>query len=91
MEMDNMDEDFSHLKETILLFQSLIHFFSHLKAIKSSCNTLYTLYFTISGDISSKTNTWPFITLNVRNGHKLIDWVFRIPAHIENKSRKKKQ
>ena len=33
----------------------------------------------------------PFITLNVRNGHKLIDWVFRIPAHIENKSRKKKQ
>ena len=31
----------------------------------------------------------PFITLNVRNGHKLIDWVFRIPAHIESKSRKK--
>ena len=27
MEMDNMDEDFSHLKETILSFKSLIIFF----------------------------------------------------------------
>ena len=29
----------------------------------------------------------PFLTLSVKSGHKLNDWVFRIPAHIENKSR----
>ena len=28
----------------------------------------------------------PFLTLNVRNGNTLKDWVFRIPAHIESKS-----
>ena len=41
----------------------------------------------ITGDISSKTNTiGPFLTLRVRNGHKLTDWVFRIPSHIQSKS-----
>ena len=28
----------------------------------------------------------PFITLNVRNGHKLKDWGFEIPAQIQSKS-----
>ena len=29
----------------------------------------------------------PFLTLSVRNEHTLKDWSFRIPAHIESKSR----
>ena len=29
----------------------------------------------------------PFLTLSVRNGHKLKDWGFRIPAHIKSISR----
>ena len=29
----------------------------------------------------------PFLTLSVRNGHKLKGWGFRIPAHIESISR----
>jgi len=41
-----------------------------------------------SGDISSKTNTGPCLTLSVRNGHKLKDWDFGIPACIQSKSRK---
>ena len=28
-----------------------------------------------------------FLTLRIRNGHKLEDWVFGIPAHIQSKSR----
>jgi len=43
----------------------------------------------IQGILVPKLTLGPFLTLNVRNGHKLIDWVFRIPAHIESKSRKK--
>ena len=29
----------------------------------------------------------PFLTLSVRNGHKLKDWVFRIQAHTRSKRR----
>ena len=28
-----------------------------------------------------------FLTVSVRNGHKLKDWVFGIPAHIKSKRR----
>ena len=41
--------------------------------------------FTVSGDISSKTNTGPISnTSSVRNGHQVKDWVLGIPAHIQS-------
>ena len=40
----------------------------------------------IQVDLVPKLTLGPFLTLNVRNGHKLKDCVFRIPAHIENKN-----
>ena len=36
---------------------------------------------------SSKTNTWPISNTECGHGHKLKDWVFGIPAHIQSKSR----
>ena len=41
----------------------------------------------MQGTLVPKLTLGPFLTLSVRNGHKLKDWVFRIPAHIESKSR----
>ena len=38
-------------------------------------------------ELVPKLTLGPFLTLSVRNGHTLKDWVFRIPAHIESKSR----
>ena len=29
----------------------------------------------------------PLLTLSVRNGEKLKDWVFEIPVHIQSKNR----
>ena len=40
----------------------------------------------LQGTLVPKLTLGPFLTLSVRNGHKLKDWVFRIPAHIESKS-----
>ena len=40
-----------------------------------------------SGTLVLKLTLGPFLTLSVRKGHKLKDWVFRILAHIESKSR----
>ena len=39
------------------------------------------------GTLVPKLTLGPFLTLSVRNGHKLKDWGFRIPAYIESKSR----
>ena len=39
------------------------------------------------GTLVPKLTLGPFPTLSVRYGHKLKDWGFRIPAHIESKSR----
>ena len=41
----------------------------------------------LQGTSVPKLTLGPFLTLSVRNGHKLKDWVFRIPAHIASKSR----
>ena len=41
----------------------------------------------VQGTLVPKLTLGSFLTLSVRNGHKLKDWVFRIPAHIESKSR----
>jgi len=41
----------------------------------------------IQGIFVPKLTLGPFLTLSVRNGHKLKDWVFRIPAYIESESR----
>ena len=37
--------------------------------------------------IVPKLKLGPFLSLSARNGHNLKDWGFRIPAHIESKSR----
>ena len=41
----------------------------------------------IQGTLVPKLTLGPFLTLSVRNGHKINDWGFRIPACIESKSR----
>ena len=41
----------------------------------------------IQGTLVPKLTLGPFLTLSVRNGHKLKDLGFRIPAYIESKSR----
>ena len=41
----------------------------------------------IQGTLVPKLTLGPFLTLSVRNWHKLKDWGFRITAHIESKSR----
>ena len=38
------------------------------------------------GTLVPKLSLGPFLKLSVRNGHKLKDWVFRIPAYFESKS-----
>ena len=43
--------------------------------------------FIIQETLVPKLTLGPFLTLSVRNGHKLKDCSFRIPAHIESKSR----
>ena len=39
------------------------------------------------GTLVPKLTLSPFLTLSVRNGHTLKDCGFRIPVHIEGKSR----
>ena len=41
----------------------------------------------LQGTLVPKLTLGPFLTLSARKWHKLKDCVFRIPAHIENKSR----
>ena len=36
----------------------------------------------LQGTLVPKLTLGPFLTLSVRNEHKLKDWVFRIPAHM---------
>jgi len=40
-------------------------------------------YFVKPGELVPKLTLGPFLLLSVRNGHKLKDWVFGIPAHPE--------
>ena len=40
----------------------------------------------VQGKLVPKLSLGPFLTLSVRNGHKLKDGVFRIPGHREKKS-----
>jgi len=40
----------------------------------------------LQGTLVPKITLGPFLTLSVRNGHKLEDWGFGIPAHIQSKS-----
>ena len=42
--------------------------------------------FAFQGTLVPKLTLGPFLTLIGRNGHKLKDWGFRIPAYIESKS-----
>ena len=42
----------------------------------------------LQGTLVPKLTFGPFLSLSVRNGHKLKDWGFRIPAYIESKSQK---
>ena len=47
---------------------------------------LYTIEFEAGfNNISSKANTWPIYDTSVRNRHKLNDWIFRFPVHIQIK------
>ena len=41
----------------------------------------------LQGTLVPKLTLGPFLTLSVKNEHKLKDWVFGIPAHIQSKSR----
>jgi len=49
--------------------------------------TTSTTAFLFQGTLVPKLTLGPFLTLSVRNGHKLKDWVFGIQAHIQSKSR----
>ena len=49
------------------------------------CKLISNLKF--QGTLVPKLTLGPFLTLNVRNGHKLKDWGFRIPAHLRVKNR----
>ena len=40
----------------------------------------------IQGTLVPKLTLGPFLTLSVRKGHKLKDWVFGMPTHIQSKS-----
>jgi len=49
---------------------------------------LFCIFIYIAGDrtLVPKLTLGPSLTPSVRNGHKLKDWILRIPAHIESKS-----
>ena len=40
--------------------------------------------FLIQGTLVPRQTLGPFLTLSVRNGHKLKNWVFGIPAQIQS-------
>ena len=45
------------------------------------------MYTVVQGTLVPKLTLGPFLTLSVKNGNKLKDWVFGIPAYIQSKSR----
>jgi len=56
------------------------------KTKKFSRNKAFFMAWLLQGTLVLKLTLGPFLTLSIRNGHKLKDWGFRITTHIKSKS-----
>jgi len=52
---------------------------------RDSVVLLNTFFLIFQGTLVPKLTFGTFLTLIVKNGHKLTDWVFGIPAYIQSK------